>query len=174
MSTYNGEELENYSWAQTAFEVSCQIRIPEGTSSKDLDIVIKPKHLYVRIKSSNKVIIDGNLPEKVKVDDSFWCVEEKKFISITFEKAYEAIWKSLIEGDHEIDPKTVDNSKKVEEFDLETQGHLKQVFYEQDRKRRGLPTTQEEENQKRVQEALEKSGMDPSINQPYDSNKYGK
>jgi len=80
--------------------------------------------LYVRIKSSNKVLIDGDLPEKVKVEDSFWCVEEKKFISITFEKAYEAIWKSLIKGDHEIDPKTVDNSKKVEEFDLETQGHL--------------------------------------------------
>ena len=38
MSTYNGEELENYSWAQTAFEVSCQIRVPDGTSSKDLDI----------------------------------------------------------------------------------------------------------------------------------------
>ena len=27
-------------------------------------------------------------------------------------------------GDKEIDPKTVDNSKKIEEFDLETQGHL--------------------------------------------------
>jgi len=41
-----------------------------------------------------------------------------------FEKAYEAIWKTVIVGDKEIDPKTVDNSKKIEEFDLETQGHL--------------------------------------------------
>lgn len=70
-------------------------------------------------------MVDGDFPEKIKVEDSFWSVEDKKYINITMEKAYEAIWKSLIKGDHEIDPKTVDNSKKVEEFDLETQGHLK-------------------------------------------------
>ena len=134
---------------------------------------MQPKHLFVKIKSTNKVLVDGDFPEKIKVEDSFWSVEDKKFINITMDKAYEAIWKSLIVGDHEIDPKTVDNSKKVEEFDLETQGHLKQVFYEQDRKRRGLPTTQEEENQKRTAEALKKAGMDPSIMQPYDSTKYG-
>jgi hypothetical protein len=48
-------------------------------------------------------------------------------------------------GDAEIDPKTVDNSKKIEEFDLETQGHLQKVLYEQNRKRMGLPTTEEEQ-----------------------------
>ena len=125
MSTYNGEALKNYSWAQTAFDVSVQIEIPEGTGAKDLDIKMQPKHLFVKIKSSGKVLVDGDFPEKIKVEDSFWSVEDKKFINITMDKAYEAIWKSLIVGDHEIDPKTVDNSKKVEEFDLETQGHLK-------------------------------------------------
>jgi hypothetical protein len=120
MSTYNGDSLQNYSWAQTAFDVSVQIKIPLGTGAKDLDIKIKPKHLYVRIISTNTIIVDGDFPEKVKVEDTFWSVEDKKFINITMEKAYEAIWKGLIVGDKEIDPKTVDNSKKVEEFDIET------------------------------------------------------
>ena len=87
------------------------------------------------LKGSDECIIDGELQEKVKVEDSFWSIEDRKYINITFEKAYEAIWKSIILGDQEIDPKTVDNSKKVEEFDLETQGHLQKVLYEQERKR---------------------------------------
>jgi len=65
-------------------------------------------------------MINGELSEKIKVEDSTWMLEDKKYINITFEKAYEAIWKTVIIGDQEIDPKTVDNSKKIEEFDLET------------------------------------------------------
>jgi hypothetical protein len=56
----------------------------------------------------------------VKVEESFWSVEDQKFLNINFEKAYEAIWKCVLLGDDEIDTKTVDNSKKIEEFDLQT------------------------------------------------------
>lgn len=120
MSTYNGAELKDYSWAQTAFETSAQFTVPEGTKAKDLDIVIKPKHLKIRIKSSNKILCDGEMYEKVKAEESYWSLEDGKYINITMEKAYEAIWKCLIMGDDEIDPKTVDNSKRVDEFDIET------------------------------------------------------
>ena len=144
ISTYNGDTTSKYAWSQTISEVTVQIPIPEGTSAKEVLIVIKPKHLKVLLKGSDELIIDGELQEKVKVEDSFWSIEDRKFINITFEKAYEAIWKTIIKGDQEIDPKTVDNSKKVEEFDLETQGHLQKVLYEQERKRNGLPTTEEE------------------------------
>jgi hypothetical protein len=84
-----------------------------------LSVVIKPKFLSVAFKGKEP-FVSGELCEKVKVDDSFWSVEENKFLNINFEKAYEAIWKCVIVGDKEIDPKTVDNSKRVEEFDLET------------------------------------------------------
>lgn len=130
ISTYNGDTTEKYDWSQNISEVTMQIPIPEGTTAKQLDIKISAKHLFVKLKSSNTPIIDGELQEKVKIDDSFWSIEDKKFINITFEKAYEAIWKTVIVGDKEIDPKTVDNSKKIEEFDLETQGHLQKVLYE--------------------------------------------
>ena len=89
-----------------------------------LDVKIQSKKLFVKLKSEDKPMIDGELAEKVKVDDSFWSIEDKKYLNITFEKAYEAIWKCVVKGDAEIDPKTVDNAKRIEEFDLETQGHL--------------------------------------------------
>lgn len=144
ISTYNGASLDKYDWSQNIKEVMLQIPVPEGTGAKQMEIKIQSKRLFVKIKGQDVPIIDGELQEKVKVDDSYWSIEDKKFVNITFEKAYEAIWKGIILGDAEIDPKTVDNSKKVEEFDLETQGHLQKVLYEQERKRQGLPTTDEE------------------------------
>jgi hypothetical protein len=46
-----------------------------------------------------------------------WSIEEGNQLVIHFEKAYEAIWKCIINGDDEIDTKQVDNSKRVEDFD---------------------------------------------------------
>jgi hypothetical protein len=97
-----------------------QVPIPEGTPAKQVEVVIKSQYLKIKIKGQDTAIVDGELAEKVKVDDSYWTIESKKFISISFCKAYESIWKTVIKGDKEIDPKTVDNSKRVEEFDLET------------------------------------------------------
>ena len=54
------------------------------------------------------------------MDESFWSVEDNQFLNLNFEKATECIWKCVIIGDLEIDTKKVDNSKKIEEFDIET------------------------------------------------------
>jgi hypothetical protein len=95
-----------------------------------MDIKIQTKKLLVKIKGQDTPLIDGELQERIKVEGSFWSIEDKKYVNITFEKAYEAIWKAVIVGDKEIDTSKVDNSKRIEEFDLETQGHLQKVLYE--------------------------------------------
>ena len=60
------------------------------------------------------------MQERIKVEGSFWSIEDKKYVNITFEKAYESIWKAVIVCDKEIDTSKVDNSKRLEEIDLET------------------------------------------------------
>ena len=40
---------------------------------------------------------------------------------ITLDKQNENIWKTIIKGDVEIDATKVDNSKKLQDFDWETQ-----------------------------------------------------
>ena len=77
---------------------------------------IKPKNISVAFKGKEPFLV-GELCEKVKVEDSFWSIEDRKFLTFNFQKAYEAIWKCVLVGDKEIDTKTVDNSKKIEEFD---------------------------------------------------------
>lgn len=107
------------------------------------------------------------MDNKIKAEDSFWTIEDNKRLILTFAKAGEAIWKTIILGDKEIDTKQVDNSKKLEEFDEETQGHLRKVLYEQQRKNAGLPTTEEMEQQK-LMEKVWNADNSPFKGQPYD------
>ena len=66
------------------------------------------------------MIIEGELYDKVKAEDSIWTIEENKLLLLNLEKNEENIWKTVIKGDEEIDTSKVDNSKKLEEFDEET------------------------------------------------------
>jgi hypothetical protein len=65
----------------------------------------------------------------------------------------------------------VDNSKKLDEFDNDTQGALRKVVYEQQRKRMGLPTTEEEEQMKMLKKAWNAEGS-PFKGQPFDPSKF--
>lgn len=170
ISTYNGDATEKYKWSQQFNEVQVQIDIPKGTKGKDLLVVMKSTKLKVQLKSQPEPIIDGELDSSIKPDDSFWTIEDSTRLILTLAKANETIWKTVIKGDQEIDPTKVDNSKELKDFDEETQGHLRKVLYEQQRKNAGLPTTEEmkqEEAMKKVWDAPNSpfKGMpyDPSV-----------
>lgn len=102
-------------------------------------------------------------------------MEDGEYLNINFEKMKECIWKTVIAGDDEIDPKTVDQTKEIAEFDLETQGHLQKVLYERNRKMQGLPTTEEEASAKAVSDMMKQAGANsPYAAVPYDREKYGR
>ncbi len=65
--------------------------------------------------------MEGEFYDKIKVEDSIWSIEDEEKLMLTLEKGSENIWKTVIKGDTEIDTTKVDNSKKLEEFDFETQ-----------------------------------------------------
>ena len=172
ISTYNGDATEKYKWSQAFNEVSVQIDLPENTKAKDLLVVFKSDYLKVQLKNSDTPIVEGKLDSKIKVDDSFWTIEERKRLILTLTKAGEAIWKTVIQGDQEIDTKNVDNSKNLEDFDHETQGHLRKVLYEQKRKQMGLPTTEEQQQQDAMRKVWDAPNS-PFKGQPYDPSVYG-
>ena len=127
------------------------------------------------IKGQEEPLIDGELQEKIKCEESFWNVEDNEYLNINFEKMEERIWKTVVLGDEEIDPKTVDQTKNMEEFDLETQGHLQKVLYERNRKMMGLPTTEEENTQNMLNDFHKKAGANsPFAGVPYDREKYSR
>jgi len=114
------------------------------------------------------------------VQESYWVVEgtlqfssavviikDSQWLVISLEKANEDIWGSIIKGDQEIDTSKVDNSKRLNEFDGETQGALRKIVYEQDRKMRGLPTTEEEQQRELLRRAWDAEGS-PFKGTPFD------
>jgi hypothetical protein len=131
ISTYNGAKTSKYNWSQGIRNVDVQIKLPEGIcKAKQLKVKMQPKKIHVSVNGQDEALFEGELCEKIIVDDSFWNIDDHLYLNLNFEKAIESIWKCVLLGDDEIDPKTVDNSKKVEEFDIETQGHLRKVLYE--------------------------------------------
>jgi hypothetical protein len=98
ISTYNGDTTDKYNWSQGLTELTVQLKIPEGTTPKMLDVVMKPRHISIKIKGG-ETLLEGDLFEKIKVEDSFWSVEERKFLVLNLEKQGEVIWKTIITGD---------------------------------------------------------------------------
>ena len=164
---YNGDSCDNYNWSQGVNDVTIQFKLPHPISKKMINVDMNNTHLKVIIKDINKPLVDSDFCEKIKADDSNWTIEDGQQLIFYLEKAKETIWKSAFIGGKEIDTKTVDNSKKIDEFDSETQAALNKIIYEQNRKRNGLPTTEEEKKLNALKEAWNKPGS-PFAGQPFD------
>lgn len=80
ISTYNGAKTETYNWSQSVQEVTVQLPLPEGTVSKQMDIKMQSKALSVSLKGAKEPLLKGDLSEKIKVDDSFWTIEDRKYL----------------------------------------------------------------------------------------------
>lgn len=64
-----------YTWKQTLSDVDITIKVPKGTKSKQLDIRIKQKSLFVALKGVDQVpFIIGDLSYPIKIDDSTWMI----------------------------------------------------------------------------------------------------
>lgn len=59
-------------------DLTVSVPVPAGSKSRDLIVDIKKKSLKVALKGKGPegVIIDGELPKEIKVDDSTWTLGE--------------------------------------------------------------------------------------------------
>jgi hypothetical protein len=167
ISTYNGDQCDNYGWSQGVMDVTIQVKLPEAVPKKQLSVKLTTSHLSISRINKSEPYFEAEFCEKIKPDDSNWTIEEGTHIVFFLEKAQEVIWKSAFKGHKEIDTKKVDNSKKIDEFDTETQAALNKIVYEQSRKRNGLPTTEEEKKLNSMKEAWNAPDS-PFRGQPFD------
>lgn len=129
-------------------------------------------NIEIRLKDIPDVFFQAEFCEKVKADESNWSLEDQKFLILFLDKAQETIWKSAFKGHKEIDTKKVDNSKRIDEFDNDTQAALNKIVYEQNRKRNGLPTTEEEKKLNALKDAWNAPDS-PFKGQPFDPTMFG-
>jgi hypothetical protein len=145
---YNGADMDAYKWSQTVTELEVKVGLGEGTTAKHVKVDIQNEHLRVEIlHPEHKVVLDGKLTNRVKVDESMWNVDrETCTLCINLEKSKELMWKSVLEGEKEIDITKIDNTRNVSEFDEEAQTAIQRASYDHHMKMQGLPTSQDKVN----------------------------
>lgn len=140
----NGLDMDKYSWGQTLQEASVVVPVPSGTKSSFIVCEFKKNHLKVGLKG-HPPVIDGELFQPIKVDDSFWTLEDQKSVSILLTKQNQMEWwKYLVKGEPEIDIQKVEpETSQLSDLDAETRSTVEKMMFDERQKSMGLPTSHE-------------------------------
>lgn len=170
-SSYNGAIRESYSWGQNINDIDIQVKLDANIkSSKDVKIKIEKEHLQVLVKAENgtfKQLIDDRLPWKIKPDESTWSLHPGDHIHIYLEKASERWWEHLLVSEEKLDLKNMNPEKPMEDLDQESQAKLKQMMFDEQQKRLGLPTSEQQKTTDMLKKAWDCDGS-PFKGQPFD------
>jgi len=178
---YNGGKTSKYSWEQTLHDVTLQVPVPAGTVARDVICVISKGGVKLKLRGAAEALLDQCFPcdarngkevwEKVRADESYWNLDKsnptRPLITIYLEKERESWWKSALHGDNEIDTTKVDSERSMYEYDGETQGAIRKIMFDQDQKRKGLPTSDEMKNEDMLRKAWDAEGS-PFKGTPFD------
>lgn len=140
-----------YKWIQTIGEVDITIPIPGNLKAKDLVVELKKTRIKAQVKGQES-LIEGDFPHPVVPDECTWTLETSptgKEISIHLDKQYKSEWWAhVVTTAPKIDvTKIQPENSKLSDLDGETRGMVEKMMYDQEMKRQGKPTSEEQQKQ---------------------------
>lgn len=167
ISTFNGAKNDKYSWSQDIRNVTVSLKLDREVKGKDLIVNMDPKKIEVIYAKDKQVILKGDLFQNIRPEESVWQIEDKTKLLLFLEKAEERIWSTVVVGDEEIDTKNVENKKEVSELDDETQACVRKLWHDEQQKRKGAMTSEQEKYADVLKKAWNSEGS-PWKGTPYD------
>lgn len=165
--SYNGGNFKNYCWSQTITDIYITLRLPINFTRKDIIVEIASSKVSVTLRDGT-VLLDGELCQKCKAGDAIWSLDRQK-LQIHIDKCQEMWWNCLVKSEPQLDLSKIDCSRPYEELSDEAQAKIEELQWNQDRKRLGLPTSDEMVLQNALKKAWNVEGspfsgpFDPSL-----------
>lgn len=149
----NGADLDRYSWTQTLEEVTVMVPCPLGTKSKDIVVDIQMQSLTVKRKSTEEVLLEGELSASVKSQECYWSFVDES-VEVNLQKVTGMTWwKNVLKGDPEINTQKVQpENSNLSDLDAETRQTVEKMMHDQQMKAQGLPTSDDLKKQEMLKE----------------------
>ena len=133
----NGGNTDKYNWGQSLQEVTVNVYLPDGTTSKMLNVVMTAKKVSIKLKATGATLLEGDWSKPIKLEDSPWCIEtdssNRKILQLNLtKKEGQNWWDSVLVGDQKINTQKVEpENSKLGDLDNETRSVVEKMMFDQ-------------------------------------------
>ncbi|XP_071960665.1 nudC domain-containing protein 3-like [Antedon mediterranea] len=174
--TFNGAICDTYWWSQSIKDVDIKVAVPHHVrKAKQLDVNIQASSIKVALKPTEQnktpeVLVEGKLKNQIRTDESMWSLIPGECVQLNLEKRIETWWHAALQGEAELDPKSINNSQSMNELDEDDKQGFRQAMFDFEQKQQGKPTSKELSAHEMLKKAWDVEGspfkgqtFDPSV-----------